>query len=134
MFLLLEYIKINLFRLNIMKNNLQLKLLQFATYLTIFLWITSGLIIIGSIYLSRIGFVINLLVGTLFILLGLYFYFKEKFLSEFLKKTCESELGKLYKKVILGEVIFIMVTLLVGVIILSAVSSRVFGEGFAVFG
>lgn len=117
-----------------MKNNLQLKLLQFATYLTIFLWITSGLIIIGSIYLSRIGFVINLLVGTLFILLGLYFYFKEKFLSEFLKKTCESELGKLYKKVILGEVIFIMVTLLVGVIILSAVSSRVFGEGFAVFG
>ena len=118
----------------IMKNILQLRLLQFATYFTTFLWITSGLLTIGSIYLSRIGFVINLIVGTLFILLGIYFYCKEKALSELLEKTCQGKLGKLHKKVILGEVVFIMIALLVGIIILSAVSSRVFGEGFAVFG
>ena len=117
-----------------MKNNLRLKILHFATYLTILLWITTGLITIGSIYLSRIGFVTNIIVGILFILLGVYFYFKEKALSELLGKTYKKEQDKLHNKVILGEIIFIMVALLVGGTILSAVISRVFWEGYAVFG
>lgn len=116
-----------------MKNNLRLKILQFSTYFTVCLWTTAGLITIGSIYLSRTGFVVNLIAGTIFILSGLYFHFKEKNLSQLLKKTCKGEQNKLHKKVILGEIIFIMVVLLLGITILSAVTSRVFREGFAVF-
>lgn len=117
-----------------MKNNLRLKILQFATYLTILLWITTGLIIVGSIYLSRIGFVINLVIGILFILIGMYFYLKEKAFSKLLTQICEGKQDKLHKKVILGEIIFIMMALFIGATALSAVSSRVFGQGFAVFG
>ena len=66
--------------------------------------------------------------------MGVYFYFKEKALSELLAKTCKEQQDKLHRKVILREIIFIIVALLIGITILSAVSSRVFEEGFAVFG
>lgn len=115
-------------------NILRLKILRIITYLATLIWVVTGLVTIGSIYLSRIGFVINLLVGKSFILLGTYFYFKEKALSELLEITYQDQFSKLHNKVFLGEFFFMMFALLVGIIILSAVSSRVFKEGFAVFG
>lgn len=102
--------------------------------MSIFLWITIGLITLGSIYLSRIGYIINLIVGILFLIIAIYFYFKEKYFLEFLTKTNQVEQDLLFKKVILGEIILVMTALLVGTIALSAVSMRVFVEGFAVFG
>jgi len=117
-----------------MKNNLKLKTLKLTTYLTVFVWITTGIITVGSIYLSFIGFFINLTVGILFILIGIYLGIKEKSLYELITKICNEEQSQLCQKVILGEIILIMISLLIGLGILIAVSSRVFVEGFAVFG
>ena len=117
-----------------MKNNFKFKIILLATYIASSTWIICGLITLGSIYLSRIGFTINFIVGLLFILLGVYIYSKEKALLELLVKAHEGKQSRLIKKVIIGEIIFITLALLVGIVIVSAVSSRVFGEGFAVFG
>ena len=114
-----------------MRNYFQL-LLQISTYLTTFAWILTGLIIIGSIYLSRTGIITNLVVGILFLAFGIYFFLKEKFILKFLKRRDLNTDG-LLKKVILGELIFIIIALLIGIIALSAVSLRVFIKGFSVF-
>ena len=116
-----------------MKNNL-LKIIALATYPCTALWIVSGIITIGSIYLSSIGLAINIIVGIIFILIGVYFYLKEKSLLQLLANECVGPDSKLRTKVIAGEIIFIIMMFLVGVIILSAVLQRVFGDGVSVFG
>jgi hypothetical protein len=116
-----------------MENNIRIKILQFAAYLSNLFWIMAGLSTIGSIYLSTNSFATNLIVGLIFILMGLYIYYKVKYLSEFLTKVEIGEHNRLFKKVIFGEIIFIILFLFVGIIIFSAVLSRVFGEGFPVF-
>ncbi|MDD2680748.1 MAG: hypothetical protein PHE20_01440 [Patescibacteria group bacterium] len=111
-----------------------MKILQFTTIFTAFLWVATGLVTVGSIYLSNIGFVINLIVGLSFILIGFYLHLKEKNIFGLLKIVPEDQSRNLYKKVIVGEIIFIAAALFFGLMAFSAVLSRVFGEGFAVFG
>ena len=82
--------------------------------------------------MSRTGIITNLVVGILFLAIGIYFFLKEKFILKFLKRRDLNTDG-LLKKVILGELIFIIIALLIGIIALSAVSLRVFVEGFSVF-
>ncbi len=111
-----------------------MKILKNITLFTGLLWIINGFITIGSIYLSYIGIVVNCIVGMLFILIGIYFYKRGKILLELLTKTSDSLPHKLRKKVITSEIILTAGILFIGFIILCAISSRVFREGFAVFG
>ncbi len=117
-----------------MKNNVRLTILRYASYGASMVWIATGLIIIGSIYLSSSGFFINLIIGVLFILLGIFFYSKEKTLLQILSQNHEDIQNTLYKKSINGEIILAMLTLFLGLMLLSAASSRVFVEGYPVFG
>ena len=116
-----------------MKNNLKLKLLQFISYATSGVWIIAGLITIGGFFLSGIFFVINVSIGTIFVLLGIFFYLKEKTVIELFTKNCEIE-DTLYKKVINGELIFIILAFFIGLVIVILTSFRVFEESTSVFG
>ncbi|QEN04580.1 hypothetical protein EW093_07640 [Thiospirochaeta perfilievii] len=117
-----------------MKGNLKLKILKFLDLINISLWLIIGLITIGSIFLSSIGYVINLVVGSIFISIAIFFNYKRKYLFELLKKTCIDGEDILTDKVINGEIVGIISALILGIIIFTAVYSRVFIEGFPVFG
>ena len=47
------------------------------------LWAGLGVLTIGSIALSSIGWVINLIIGSLFILIGFFLYLRAKHLHRF---------------------------------------------------
>jgi len=117
-----------------MKGNLKLKILKLLDLINISLWLIIGLITIGSIFLSSIGFVINLVVGSIFISIAIFFNYKRKYLFELLKKIYNDGVYVLTDKVINGEIVGLVTALILGILIFSAVSSRVFIEGFPVFG
>lgn len=99
------------------------------------LWVGLGGLTVGSIALSSIGWVINLVMGLLFMLIGVYLYFRAKNLHRFYETITPTARNNPYIQRFLNlELIFVLSTCFVGVIFLSAGISRVFGEGYAIFG
>lgn len=87
-----------------LRTHFEFKILLYISWLASFLWVISGIIVIGSIYLSPSDFAINLIGGGILILAGSYFFLKEKLLLQLLKS---SEEGKLCKRIIRYEIIFL---------------------------
>ena len=99
------------------------------------LWIALGIITIGSIVLSSIGWGINLIMGLLFMLIGCFLYFRAYNLHHFYVNATENMQENLHLRRFLRlDLIFVLGTLLVGALLVSAATSRVFGEGFPIFG
>ena len=94
----------------------------------------NAVITTGSLFLSPDSYAPHLIVGSIFLFLGFFFYLKEKNLTEFMEQTGSDEPTGALKKVIFGEAALLLLAFLIGLGILFAVSSRVFGEGLSVFG
>ena len=111
-----------------------MKQLRFTIYSTVLLWLLNGTITVGgAIYLGAGISNINGVVGTLFILMGAYFYWRGKVLLELLTKIHTMSCPKLRKKFMILEIGFNMGFLFLGVVASSAIISRVFVEGYPVF-
>ncbi|MGQ7869713.1 hypothetical protein [Sunxiuqinia sp. sy24] len=116
-----------------------MKFYKIASYLCTFSYILLGLLTIGSIINGTIGLYINLIMGVLFTTIGYYLYAKAKStikLIDNIKKLNNEKQVTLNSiaQFLLFEKLFIVISLLFGIILLSAVISRVFGENLPVFG
>lgn len=107
-------------------------ILRYLSFLVAFFWIIAGAAIIGSIYLSTIGFAVNIIGGSLFVAIGVFFHRKARGLLQILDSVAPSE--KLKRRVALAEIAVLAVMGCVGAIACHAIWYRVFVEGMAVFG
>ncbi len=108
---------------------------KYTTFIGALLWIALGIITVGSIALSSIGWVINLIFGLLFILIGVFIWSRMYYLNRFLIRSSQNvQLNIDLQRYLRLEIVLAVGILFVGLILLMGASSRVFGEGFAVFG
>ncbi len=111
---------------------MQIKLLQFLRVFAVLLWAMVG--VIGNIYLPTSAFAINIVMGSVFILVGQFVFWKEKYFIKLLKELVGQGNKKLKTQIVIGEAFFLVAVFLVGLGMFFGVFSRVFLEGFAVFG
>ncbi|MEE4177113.1 MAG: hypothetical protein V2I46_06340 [Bacteroides sp.] len=112
---------------------MKIRILRVLGYCASIIWIISGLIIIGSIFLSAIGVYINLTVGLLFIIAGIYLIWRNMLFINFLMEGGGIQ-TKTYNKIVIAEIILFKTLFLFGLVIFSAIFFRVFIEKYAVFG
>ena len=106
-----------------------------ASWINVLLWSLIGLFTIGSIILSRNGMVINLVVGTIFLLIAGLFFLKAYFFTKGVKAEEISHESKTYfSKYLKADLILTTGTVLFSLIIFSAVLHRIFQEGTPIFG
>ena len=112
-----------------------IKLHKFASILSTGLWTGLGVLTIGSIAVSSIGWVINLGMGLLFILIGSYLYIRGKSLTRFYAGAADQlQADPNFQRVIHLDLVFIIISCLLSSAFLIGAFIRVFFEGFAVFG
>lgn len=112
------------------------KIISFTGALT---YMLLGLVTVGSVLNGNTGLYINLLMGLIFIGTGYYLYEKAKHIIILLLEVKNSDIRrslspKTLTKFLFLEKIFVLVSLLFGVVILSAAISRVFFERMPIFG
>ena len=117
------------------------KLFKGIAFLGAGLWMLSGVITIGSILNGTVGFFINIVVGVIFILIGVYVLTKAVYFLKLLAEVRSLESNDrhktdigIYRINVRLEILLMLSFVLSGLIILSAVISRTFYEGFPVFG
>ena len=104
-------------------------------FLSAILWAGLGLLTVASVTLSTIGWEVNVMVGVLFISIGVFLYLRAKNLHWFYDviSTDVKNTPQLNRFLRL-EMIFVLGTCFLGGLLLMAGISRVFGEGYAIFG
>ncbi len=104
-------------------------------YVGTVLWTGLGFLTIGSIALSSIGWAINLVMGSLFILIGYFLYLRAKNFYRFFRAITPDPLNFFYlQKFLRLDLAFVVgITFLSGLMLMAGIF-RVFGEGFAIFG
>ncbi len=122
-------------------NNKALNFLKILSYAVFSIWVLLGGLTFLSIYYGMTGFVINIVMGCVFILIGLYLFLKAKNIlalfysfNRFTINKNTNIINTQFKKMIFFENIFILLSLLIGLIFLTAIFSRVFSEKLPVFG
>lgn len=94
-----------------------------------------GALTIGSILLSTLGWGINLVMGFVFAGIGGFVYLKAHYLHKFLTAVPDdSRSNPALEKFVALENIFVTLSLLFAIVLLTAAASRVFGEGYPIFG
>ena len=108
---------------------------KFSSILSAILWFLLGLLTIGSIAISSLGWIINLSMGVLFLIIAGFIFLHGKNLHQFYTRTIEIVQNDLhFKRFLWLDLIFVLSTVFLGGVFLIAAFFRVFGEGFAVFG
>ena len=99
------------------------------------LWAGLGLLTVGSIAVSSLGWAINLIMGVLFIFIGWFLYARsDSFYWVYSSSASDIQNHPHLQQFLRLDLIFVLGTCLVGGILLMASIGRVFGEGFAIFG
>ena len=115
-----------------------MKLIQWYKNLALvsaFFWVGLGVLTVGSIIVSSLGWIINLIMGILFIFIGWYLYARsDSFYRLFSSSASDMQNNPYIQRFLRFDLIFVLGTCFVGGLLLMASMSRVFGEGFAVFG
>jgi hypothetical protein len=94
-----------------------------------------GAITIGSITLSSLGWVINLVMGLLFIFIGWFLYFRaNNFHLFYSANIAETQNNQQLERFLRIDLILVLGTCLAGGLLLAVSIGRVFGEGYALFG
>ena len=94
-----------------------------------------GIVTVGSIFLSSIGWLINLVMGCIFIIIGFFFYLRGRAFNQFVATTTRDVLANLFlQRYLRLEIVLAVCVFLIGGFLLAASMYRVFGEGLAVFG
>ncbi len=117
----------------------KIELHKIVSYLGALLYIVLGFLTIGSIINETSGLYINLIMGILFITIGYYLYSRAKSVIELMVSIENLSSGEqvflnAIARFLLFEKIFIFISLLLGIILLSAAILRVFWENLAIFG
>jgi hypothetical protein len=90
---------------------------------------------IGSIAVSPLGWVINLGMGLLFIMIGGYLYFRGKSLHRFYAGAVDNlQEDPNFQSFFSYEMIFVIISCFGSGVFLIGAFIRIFIEGFAVFG
>ncbi|MFZ2487886.1 MAG: hypothetical protein WAZ19_07155 [Anaerolineae bacterium] len=114
---------------------MSIRLYQFLALANALFWGMLGVLTIGSILLSRIGWPINLLMGNVFAAIGGFLYRRAYHWWRFYQTAPGDVQNSAHVKHFLHlDLIFLVGTGLIGGILLAAGISRVFGEGYAIFG
>ena len=108
---------------------------KFSSILSAILWLLLGILTIGSITISSLGWIINLSMGFLFIIIAGFIYLHGKNLHQFYSNAIEIiQNDPHFKRFLRLDLLFVFSTTFLGGVSLIAAFFRVFGEGFAVFG
>ncbi len=99
------------------------------------LWVGLGVLTVGSIAVSTLGWAINLIMGALFIFIGWYIYARsDSFCRVYSSSASDMQNNPHIQRFLRLDLMFVLGACLVGGSLLVASISRVFGDGFAVFG
>lgn len=112
-------------------RKITMKKIKYMSYITTFVWMMISFITLSSIYLSSIGWVINLTMSIIFALVSIYVFYKER---NFILLISSINNNTYKTKAIIYELLSLTIILLVGLVALSGVYHRVFNEQFSVFG
>jgi hypothetical protein len=108
-----------------------MKKIKYISYVTALVWMMIAFITVGSIYLSATSWVINLTMSIIFALISIYVFYKER---NFILLISSINNNTHKTRAISYELLLLIIILLVGIVALSGVYHRVFGEQFPVFG
>ncbi|MFQ6539739.1 MULTISPECIES: hypothetical protein [Aphanothece] len=98
-------------------------------------WVGTGVVAIGSIALSPRNWTPNLAMGVLFICLGWLLYLRAVSFSRFFSAMpVNIQIISFGQRFLRLDLLLVSLSCLVGALLLLASVSRVFGEGYAVFG
>jgi hypothetical protein len=94
-----------------------------------------GMLTIGSIVLSSIGWFINLGMGLFFIMIGVYLYFRGNSLHRFYSGAVDNlQDDPKFRRFLRLDLLFVIISCVVSGAFLTGAFIRIFFEGFAVFG
>lgn len=111
-----------------------LKTLKTTAYITVIIWLLTGILIVASIINDTMGASINLFMGVVFIAIAYYLYIKTQNSLTLLQIPFKTNVKNIKKQFFRIELVFFILNLLFGLLLLSGVISRVFVEKMAVFG
>lgn len=109
-----------------------MRFLKIIAYTSTIIWTLIGLLIIASIVNSTIDFIINIVMGLIFIAIAYFLYAKTQNSLDLLRMNTND--NKIQIKFLKLESIFFVLSFLLGLILLSGTISRVFYVKMAVFG
>ena len=122
-------------------SNKTLNFLKALSYAVFTVWVLLGVFTFLSIYYGMTGIIINIVMGAVFILIGLYLFLKAKNIlalfysfNRFTINKNTNIINTQFKKMIFFENIFMLLSLVIGLIFLTAIFSRMFSEKLPVFG
>jgi len=101
--------------------------------LTILSYMLLGSIIIGSILYGSVGWMINLVVGCFCMLFALFLYLKCNVVRNLHRELAPNNTRSM-SKIVTYEIWLYVGVFVIGIVLLSASYSRVFGEQSPVFG
>ena len=108
---------------------------KYSALIGAILWIGLGALTLGSIVLSSIGWVINLVIGLIFILIGYFLYLRaSKLVRFYVTATDDVQNNPHMQRFLRLDLMLVLSTCFLGGLLLTAGISRVFGEGYAIFG
>ncbi|CAM2934093.1 hypothetical protein [Flavobacterium frigoris] len=110
-----------------------------ASNFSVCIWTVLGLLTIGSIINGDVGLLINIFIGLIFIVLAYYLFLKKQNISVLISHAeywngKDLVIEKTFNRFLILENVLVVMQILVGIILLSAVISRVIGEKVPVFG
>jgi len=111
------------------------KLHKYSSILSASLWLILGILTAGSIVISKLGWIINVGMGLLFIIIGCFMYFHGNSLHQFYGSAVEKiQYDPNFRRFLRLDLIFVLISCIFSGISLIAVITRIFFEGYAVFG
>jgi len=112
-----------------------IKIHKFCSILCTSLWLILGMLTIGSIAASSLVWIVNLGMGLLFIIIGVFIYLHGMRLHLFYASAVHKlQKDPNFQKFLRLDLIFVIISCLGGGVLLIGALIRVFMEGFAVFG
>lgn len=98
-------------------------------------WAGTGSITIGSIVVSSLDWGINLVMGLILIFVGWFLYLRaNNFYRCYIASPTDMQKNPSCLRFLRLDLLLVIISCLVGAVLLAASISRVFGEGYAVFG
>ena len=114
---------------------MEIKFHKYSYIINVALWFTLGFLTIGSILVSSHEWIVNLGMGSLFIIIGCLMYLHGKSLHRFYTSAVNILMEDPNFKMFLRlDLLFVIISCIVSGALLTGVFIRMFVEGFAVFG
>jgi len=114
---------------------MEIKLHRYSYIFSVYLWLTLGILTIGSILVSSLGWIINLGMGTGLIIIGCLMYLH----GNSLHRLYAGAMDKLQEDpnfiwFLRFDLLLVIISCIVSGAFLTGAFIRMFVEGFAVFG